>query len=88
VCHTFCTPAAAFTTLLLPPPPTLLSAGTGQNAFGLNWGNGFITDAELIRSRSLSDAAPFFKELVSKPYVSKVGGLCRHTALTSSAGLS
>lgn len=45
--------------------------GTGQNGYGLNWGNGFITDQEIIRSRGLSDAAPFFRELLTKPYVGK-----------------
>ncbi|KAI8472618.1 MAG: glycoside hydrolase superfamily [Monoraphidium minutum] len=46
--------------------------GTGQNGFGLNWGNGFVTDMEVIRNRGLSDATPFFRELVTKPYVHKV----------------
>jgi hypothetical protein len=40
--------------------------------FGLNWGNGFVTDRELIDGRRLSDANPFFQELVRKPYVDKV----------------
>jgi len=52
-----------------------LQPGTGQNAFGLNWGNGFITDRDLIASRGLSDANPFFQELVKKPYADKVGAL-------------
>jgi aryl-phospho-beta-D-glucosidase BglC (GH1 family) len=43
--------------------------GTGQNMFGLNWGNGFITDKRAIESRGLSDANPFFRALVAKPYV-------------------
>lgn len=46
--------------------------GTGQNGFGLNWGNGFVTDPEIIRNRGLSDATPFFTELITKPYVDKV----------------
>jgi hypothetical protein len=37
-------------------------------------GNGFITDTEIIRSRGLSDANPFFKELLKKPYNGSVRG--------------
>jgi len=47
-------------------------AGTGQNMFGLNWGNGFITDKAVIRERGLSDANSFFTNLVAKPYYGKV----------------
>jgi hypothetical protein len=47
-------------------------AGTGQNMFGLNWGNGFITDYNIINSRGLSDPNPFFSTLVRKPYVGQV----------------
>ncbi|WIA18743.1 hypothetical protein OEZ85_003433 [Tetradesmus obliquus] len=46
--------------------------GTGQNNFGLNWGNGFITDTNIIRKYGISDANYFFRQLVSKPYVNKV----------------
>lgn len=31
-------------------------------------GNGFVTDYNIIKSRGLSDANPFFKELLKKPY--------------------
>jgi hypothetical protein len=47
-------------------------AGTGQNMFGLNWGNGFITDYNIINGRGLSDPNPFFSQLVRKPYVGQV----------------
>jgi hypothetical protein len=50
-------------------------AGTGQNMFGLNWGNGFITDRDIIDSRGLSNPNKFFQRLVMKPYVKKVRGL-------------
>lgn len=46
-----------------------LFEGTGQNNFGLNWGNGFVTDPEVIQSRGLSNPTAFFKYLVKKPYV-------------------
>lgn len=73
--------------LPLRPPP-----GTGQNGFGLNWGNGFITDLDIIRNRGLSDANPFFRELLKKPYVNKVrmgdctrlhGGACACSCMTA-----
>jgi hypothetical protein len=51
-----------------------LTLGTGQSGFGLNWGNGFVTDQEVIRNRGLSDVTPFFNELLTKSYVNKVGG--------------
>lgn len=45
--------------------------------FGLNWGNGFITDQNVISSRGLSDPNAFFLDLLNKPYVNKVGA-CKH----------
>jgi len=36
-------------------------------------GNGFITDTNIIRKYGISDANYFFSQLVSKPYVNKVG---------------
>lgn len=50
-----------------------LLEGTGQNNFGLNWGNGFITDYNIIRKYGLSDPNYFFQQLLSKPYVHRVG---------------
>jgi hypothetical protein len=47
-------------------------AGTGQNMFGLNWGNGFITNQDIIGSRGLSDPNDFFQDMLRKPYVSSV----------------
>ena len=41
--------------------------------FGLNWGNGFVTDKQVISSRGLSDANSFFTSLVQKPYYGQVG---------------
>jgi hypothetical protein len=43
--------------------------GTGQNSFGLNWGNGFVTDPQVIQSRGLSNPTAFFRDFVKKPYV-------------------
>jgi hypothetical protein len=40
--------------------------------FGLNWGNGFITDRDIISSRGLSNPNAFFQRLLKKPYVKKV----------------
>lgn len=54
-------------------PFTLLHfVGAGQTNFGLNWGNGFITDSSLISRYGLSDPNAFFQDLLSKPYVNRV----------------
>ena len=39
---------------------------------GVNWGNGFITDANLVNSYSISSPTSFFQELLTKPYLSQV----------------
>jgi aryl-phospho-beta-D-glucosidase BglC (GH1 family) len=52
-----------------------LFEGTGQNSFGLNWGNGFVTDINVINSRGLSNPNAFFTYLVNKQY-SKYGVSC------------
>lgn len=40
--------------------------------FGLNWGNGFITNQDIINSRGLSDPNAFFQDLLTKPYSNNV----------------
>lgn len=40
--------------------------------FGLNWGNGFITNQDILTSRGLSDPNSFFQDLLNKPYVNNV----------------
>lgn len=48
--------------------------GTGQNGFpGLNWGDGFVTDAQLVSRYGISDPNPFFQTLLTKPYLNQVG---------------
>ncbi|GBF93230.1 glycoside hydrolase [Raphidocelis subcapitata] len=56
---------------LTPNKLLFMFEGTGQNGYGLNWGNGFITDSQIIQSRGLSDPNPFFKTLLTKPYVDR-----------------
>lgn len=46
--------------------------GTAQNNFGLNWGNGFITDYNIIQMYGLSDPNYFFQQLLQKPYANRV----------------
>ncbi|BDA42796.1 probable major extracellular endoglucanase [Coccomyxa sp. Obi] len=46
--------------------------GTGQNGIGAAWGDGFVTDGDLISQDGLSDPRPFFDGLLSKPYVDQV----------------
>ena len=48
------------------------AAGTGQTAYGLNWGNGFITQRDVISGRRRSDPTAFFQDLLTKPYADKV----------------
>lgn len=47
--------------------------GTGQSNARANWGDGFITDEDVIRENGkISSAKPFFEQLVAKPYVKQV----------------
>jgi aryl-phospho-beta-D-glucosidase BglC (GH1 family) len=47
--------------------------GGGQVAFnGVNWGNGFVTNKTQIQLYGISDANPFFRALMTKPYLSRV----------------
>lgn len=39
--------------------------GTGQSGIGANWGDGFATDARLIRDHGLSDPNTFFQVTLS-----------------------
>lgn len=72
-------------------PPAHVRAGTGQSPYGLNWGNGFITEKDVIKKNGLSDPTTFFKRLTKKPYAKSVGqavapwGHCHwcHAQLTS-----
>lgn len=48
--------------------------GTGQiGALGINWGDGFVTDASTIQQYGLSDPNSFFQTLLTKPYLNNVG---------------
>lgn len=46
--------------------------GGGQDKLGSSWGDGFVTDAKLIRERNMSDANAFFTQLSGKPYKGQV----------------
>uniref|UniRef100_A0A383W3T8 Glycoside hydrolase family 5 domain-containing protein n=1 Tax=Tetradesmus obliquus TaxID=3088 RepID=A0A383W3T8_TETOB len=46
--------------------------GGGQDKLGTAWGDGFATNASLVKERNISDATPFFKALCSKPYKGRV----------------
>ena len=47
------------------PPPPLFSHPTAG-------GNGFVTDPATIRANGISDANPFFRSLMGKPYLDRV----------------
>ena len=38
--------------------------GTGQVGYNLNWGDGFVTNPNIIQQHKIDDATPFFKELM------------------------
>jgi hypothetical protein len=58
----------------LPPPlqTIFFIEGGGQTGFDTCWGNGFVTDYNLINQYGLSDPNPFFQTLLTKPYRNKV----------------
>lgn len=43
----------------------------------VNWGNGFVTDKDIMMEANISDATPFFKSIMSKPWISQVP-YCSH----------
>lgn len=64
---------------MTPGVPIFFIEGGGQGAYkGINWGNGFITDEELINVMAkdgrtkITDANKFFKVLMRKPYLNHV----------------
>lgn len=55
------------------PATLFLIEGSGQSWKGaMNWGDGFITDRQLINERGMSDPNPFFLTLLTKPYLNNV----------------
>ena len=55
------------------PNTLFLIEGSGQSWQGaMNWGDGFITDQNLISQRGMSNPNPFFISLLSKPYLNNV----------------
>jgi hypothetical protein len=57
---------------------------------GLNWGNGFVTDKDLINSRGLSNPISFFEQAVTRPWAKKVSitALCGFSGRASSSKAS
>ena len=45
----------------------MMVQGTGQTAFGICWGDGFVTDPGTLAQHGLSDPRPFFDALLGKP---------------------
>lgn len=46
--------------------------GTGQINYNLNWGDGFVTDPNIIKANQIDDASVFFKELMKKSYIGNI----------------
>lgn len=56
------------------PTTVMLVEGTGQQSFpGINWGDGFVTQQDLLSKYYLSSSpTSFFQQLLSKPYLNNV----------------
>ncbi|KAK9838511.1 hypothetical protein WJX81_004175 [Elliptochloris bilobata] len=54
------------------PSTMLLVEGNGQLNYAMNWGDGFVTDRNLISQYRLADANKFFGALLAKPYLNNV----------------
>lgn len=52
--------------------PLFMVEGTGQTRYNLNWGNGFVTNPQIIRKYNIDDASVFFKAIQNKPYKNRV----------------
>lgn len=46
--------------------------GCGQANLSKNWGDGMAVDPDLVKNRQLTDPNPFFRTLMTKPYLSQV----------------
>lgn len=46
------------------PKTLFMVEGTAQIGYHLNWGDGFVTKADIIAQYKIDDATPFFKELM------------------------
>ena len=69
---------------MTPEDPIFFVNGGGQGDYmGINWGNGFITNPDIVEDpvyqdgaiypqKRMSDARPFFNALLKKPYLDRV----------------
>jgi hypothetical protein len=55
---------------------------------GLNWGNGFVTDKDLISSRGLSNPISFFEQAVTRPWAKRVSSTSTSTSTSTSSSSS
>ena len=54
------------------PTTLFLVEGCGQLGVAMCWGDGFITDYDIIAQTGISDPNPFFQTLLGKPYLDNV----------------
>jgi aryl-phospho-beta-D-glucosidase BglC (GH1 family) len=55
------------------PTALMLIEGCGQlGLVAMNWGDGFATDAAVVKAGGVEDARPFFEAIVKKPYANNV----------------
>ena len=52
--------------------PMFMVEGTGQSAYSLSWGNGFVTNKSIINKYKIDDASVFFEALLKKRYLHNV----------------
>ena len=50
----------------------LVEGGGQANYCSTNWGNGFATNAAIVKDNDISDATPFFEAVLQKPWLSQV----------------
>jgi hypothetical protein len=55
------------------PTALMLVEGCGQlGTVAMNWGDGYATDAAIVKAGGVDDARPFFETIMTKPYANNV----------------
>ncbi len=54
------------------PTTLFFIEGGGQLPYSMCWGDGFVTDPNIIAANGLSDPNPFFQTLLTKDYLNNV----------------
>jgi len=54
------------------PTTLFFIEGMSQSPIQMCWGDGFVTDAALIKQYNLPDPRPFFDDVLARPYLNNV----------------